>query len=215
MENLLLVILIAIFLFVAFRSYRKSMISKREHIINTFRFPATITEKVIEKYPHLNEKEAWQVIRGLREYFHISNIAGRKMVSMPSQAVDVAWHEFILFTKQYDHFCNQALGRFLHHTPSEAMKSPTVAQAGIKTAWKISCYREEVKPKSPHKLPLLFAIDAKLNIPDGFKYSLNCSKTKNNDYCAAHIGCGGGCGSGCNGGCAGDSSGCGGGCGGD
>ena len=54
-------------------------------------------------------------------------------------------------------------------------------------------------------------MDSKLNIPDGFKYSLNCSAPGSNDYCAGHIGCGSGCG----GGCAGDSSGCGGGCGGD
>jgi len=213
MESLLFVTFIAIFLFVAFRSYRGSVVSKREHLIDTFRFPDSITKKIIEKYPHLNEQEASQIIEGLREYFQVCNIAGRRMVSMPSQAVDVAWHEFILFTKQYERFCNRALGRFLHHTPAEAMKSPTTAQTGIKTAWKISCYRENIKPKSAHKLPLLFAIDAKLNIPDGFKYSLNCSEPGSNDYCASHIGCGSGCGggySGCSSGCGGE-----GGCGGD
>lgn len=211
MENLLLTIFIIVFALVAYYGYRKSVISKREHLIDTFRFPSTITEKIIEKYPHLNEQDASQVIGGLREYFHLCNIAGRRMVSMPSQAVDVAWHEFILFTRQYEHFCNKALGRFLHHTPAEAMRSPTIAQSGIKTAWKVSCFRENIQSKSAHKLPLLFAMDAKLNIPDGFKYSLNCKAPGGHDYCAGHIGCGSGCG----GGCAGDSSGCGGGCGGD
>lgn len=105
----------------------------------------------------------------------------------------------------------RALGRFLHHTPAEAMESPTAAQAGIKTAWKISCFREKIQPKSASKLPLLFAMDAALKIPDGFKYSLDCSKPGSHGYCAGHIGCGSGCG-----GCSGDSSGCsGGGCGGD
>lgn len=211
MEYLLYLIFITLFLFVVYRSYRKSVVAKRQNLIDTFTFPKTITEKIIEKYPHLSEKEANQVIDGLREYFHLCNIAGRKMVSMPSQAVDVAWHEFILFTRKYEHFCNRALGRFLHHTPAEAMRSPTTAQAGIKTAWKISCFREGIQPKSAHKLPLIFAIDAKLKIPDGFKYSLNCTTPGGNEYCAGHIGCGSGCG----GGCAGGSSGCGGGCGGD
>jgi hypothetical protein len=128
------------------------------------------------------------------------------MVSMPSQVVDVAWHEFILFTRKYEHFCSNAIGRFLHHTPAEAMESQTVAQAGIKKAWRISCLRENISPSSPTKLPLLFSIDAELSIPDGFEYSLNCKKNGSAGYCAGHIGCGG---------CGGDSGGCGGGCGGD
>ena len=204
MENLVLIIFIAIILFVVYRAYGKYIISKRTELIDTFKFPSTIAEKVIEKYPHLTEQQASQVIVGLREYFHLCNTAGKRMVSMPSQVVDIAWHEFILFTRKYEHFCGKAIGRFLHHTPAEAMKSPTMAQSGIKTAWKVSCYRENIKPKSAHKLPLLFAIDAKLEIPDGFKYSLNCSDPESNTYCAAHIGCSSGCG----GGCAGDSSGC-------
>ena len=154
MEKILLLIFLAIVLFVLYRAYRKSVISKREKLIDTFRFPSTITGKVIDKYPHLTERQAAQVIDGLREYFHLCNIAGNRMVSMPSQVVDLAWHEFILFTRKYDHFCNKAIGRFLHHTPAEAMKSPTVAQKGIKTAWKISCFRENILPKTAHTVPL-------------------------------------------------------------
>ncbi len=51
---------------------------------------------------------------------------------MPSQVVDDAWHEFILFTRAYQQYCNKALGRYLHHTPAEAMDSPTIAQEGNK-----------------------------------------------------------------------------------
>ncbi len=209
MENLITLAFIAICCFAIYRGYKGSLIKKRARLIDSFSFPNSISQKVIEKYPHLSESEARQVLNGLREYFHLCNIAGRKMVSMPSQVVDVAWHEFILFTREYNHFCKKSLGRFLHHVPAEAMSSPTVAQAGIKTAWSTSCYREGIQAKTPNKLPLLFAMDAKLNIPNGFKYSLNCSKQGNNNYCASHIGCGSSAG------CGGDSSGCSGGCGGD
>lgn len=215
MDNLIPVIVTAIVLSIMFKIYKNLRVVRREKLINTFIFPSTITKKLIEKYPHLNDQQVAQVIKGLREYFHLCNIAGNKMVSMPSQAVDLAWHEFILFTRKYDHFCKKAIGRFLHHTPAEAMKSPTVAQEGIKRAWKIACYREKIKPKSAHKLPILFAIDSMLDIPDGFKYSLNCKTPGNSDFCAGHIGCGSGCGSGCGGDSSSDSSGCGGGCGGD
>lgn len=37
----------------------------------------------------------------------------------PSKVVDYAWHEFILFTKLYENFCKEKLGKFIHHTPDE------------------------------------------------------------------------------------------------
>lgn len=190
---------------------------QREDFIDQYRFPPSIAPKVKQKYPHLTDDNLKKVIRGLREYFQICNLAGKRMVSMPSQVVDVAWHEFILFTREYHNFCNKALGKFLHHTPAEAMQNPTFAQEGIKRAWRFSCLRSHIDPKSPSRLPILFAIDSELEIPDGFKYSLNCKETGNDGYCASHIGCGGCGGGGCtgDGGDAGCGSGCGGGCGGD
>lgn len=198
---------------ITFLVWRRYSIKSRAERIKRFVFPVSVAKKIQDVYPHLTDVQTAKVIDGLREYFHVSLIANRRMVSMPSKVVDVAWHEFILFTKVYQRFCGQALGRFLHHIPSEAMRTPTQAQEGIKRAWRLSCKKEGINPTSPTRLPLLFAMDAMLNIPDGYRYSLNCQS--NSDYCASHIGCGGGCGSssasnGCGGSDAGD-----GGCGGD
>jgi hypothetical protein len=132
-----------------------------------------------------------KVIKGLHSYFHVSSQAGRRMVSMPSQVVDVAWHECILFTHDYQAFCRKALGRFLHHVPAEAMHSPTVAQQGIKHVWRLSCLLEGISPQSPDRLPLLFALDAELEFPDEFRYSLDCTKGghRGNSFCGSHVGC--------------------------
>lgn len=184
---------------------------RQRKFLDGYRFPASIREKVRVRYPHLTDQELYLVLKGLREYFHISRMSGGRMVSMPSQVVDVAWHEFILFTRQYQEFCRKGLGRFLHHVPAEAMSSPTAAQVGIKRAWRLSCLRESINPSSPERLPLLFAIDSRLKISDGFRYSRNCKSAGDGSYCVSHIGCGSG---GCGGGCASGSSDCGGGCGG-
>lgn len=209
MENILALLFIGLVILIAYRTYQKSLRKKRTNLIDSYRFPVSIRQKIFSEYPHLDEQDTDKVIAGLRDYFHLCNIAGHRMVSMPSQAVDVAWHEFILFTRHYEEFCSTALGRFLHHTPAEAMQSATMAQAGIKSAWRMACHREKIDPKSPDKLPLLFAIDADLKIGNGFHYSLNCNLPGNSGYCAGHIGCGGsgddsgsdGCGGG---GCGGD-----------
>ena len=209
-------------IFLCYLIYQQIRKNKRSRYISEFEFPKTISEKVKQTYPHLSDREIEQVIKGLREYFHVINLSRRKLVSMPSQVIDVAWHEFILFTKMYQEFCTKALGRFLHHTPAEAMKSPTDAQDGIKRAWRIACFREQINPHKPKKLPLIFALDARLNIEDGFFFELDCMATRasgkgessSGGYCGSHVGCSSGCaGSAGDGGCAGDSGG--GGCGGD
>ena len=38
----------------------------------------------------------------------------------PSIQVDLAWHEFILFTKVYEEFCMHHFGHFIHHHPGES-----------------------------------------------------------------------------------------------
>jgi hypothetical protein len=131
---------------------------------------------------------------------------------MPSQVVDVAWHEFILFTREYRAFCQRGLGRFLHHVPAEAMRAPTDAQEGIRRAWYFACRDERLAPRQAYRLPLLFALDAELGIADGFRYSLDClsgaaiAGTGGSSYCGSHIGCSGGCGGGSDG-CAGGADG--------
>lgn len=215
MQQIVYLLVIAALGYWLYRFYKRRRAAHRARRIDAFVFPGSIRQKLIDTYPHLTEQDTALVMSGLREYFHLCNSAPNRMVSMPSQVVDVAWHAFILFTRQYQIFCRQALGRFLHHTPAEAMSMPTAAQRGIKTAWRIACARERIDPRHPDRLPLLFALDEQLNIPDGFKYALDCRSSGSGAYCASHIGCGSGCASGCAGGasCGSScgSSGCGGG----
>ena len=197
--------------------------SRRAAFIDNFPYERLLDKRLATRHPELSEAQRQEVFAGLLDYFQLCRTAGKRMVAMPSQAVDDAWHEFILFTRQYNKFCQGAFGRFLHHTPAEAMSAPTQASEGIRRAWRLACAREKIDPQKPDRLPRLFALDAALLIAGGFIYHLDCMAAQKagmgDGYCASHIGCGG------SGGCSGDSgnsdssdggSGCGGGgCGGD
>jgi len=190
-----IIIVIGVFIWLGFYFYNQH--KKRIAFIVSFVFPVSIKKGVNTSYPHLNNEQIELVLDTLRTFFLISYKAKLKPVAMPSQVVDVAWHQFILFTKNYEVFCKKGIGRFLHHTPTEAMKSRTTAQEGIKRAWRLSCHLESINPKLPIRLPMLFAIDSELKIEDGFFYSKNCkdrsSPNYGNNYCASHIGCSSGC----------------------
>jgi hypothetical protein len=178
------------FIFFAFRANK----ARQLKYIEQYHFHNGIRRKLAQKHPQLTEPQLDMVFQGLRDYFRICRQAKRRMVSMPSQVVDDAWHEFILSTRLYEKFCSKAIGHFLHHTPAEAMPAPTLAKVGIKRAWRLACALEQINPKKPARLPLLFAIDALLNINNGFIYQLDCKNKGTGAYCASDIGCSSGCG---------------------
>jgi hypothetical protein len=184
--------------------------NRRSRLIGNYTFHPALKSKLKEKHTNLTEHQIGLVFKALRDYFQICAKADGRMVSMPSQVVDDAWHDFILFTKDYEVFCKKAFGKYLHHTPAEAMASPSDASEGIKRAWRLACIKEKIMPGKAENMPLLFAIDALLAIPNGFTYQLKCApESGSGGFCASDIGCSSGCAGGCGGG-----DGCGGGCGG-
>src|SRR5512135_945995 len=202
--------------------YRKWIANSRRQFLEQFRMPDAVLGRFRQKHPDLSSAQETLVREGLQQYFQICQRARGTFVSMPSQVVDDLWHDYIQFTRHYRNFCDKAFGRFMHHTPVEAMSSPHLATAGIRRTWFHACRIEGIDPKQPSRLPLLFALDAQLGVAQGFFYTLNCANTatsSSNTFCASSIGCGGS-----DSGCAGDTgggdsggdggSGCGGGCGG-
>ncbi|MBT9567009.1 MAG: hypothetical protein IV085_01790 [Thiobacillus sp.] len=196
--------------FVSWRVWRRQTLQRRIDRIRAHAFPQSVRMKFRDAQPDLDPTHEQRVFDGLRDYFVICAQARGRFVAMPSQVADDAWHAMILHTRHYQEFCNQAFGRFLHHTPAEAMTTQTMASDGIQRAWRLACGLERINPKQPDRLPRLFALDGALNIPNGFRYDTRCSPGSGT-YCASHIGCGSACGAG---GSTGGEGGCGSGCGG-
>jgi hypothetical protein len=209
-----LVVFGAILAVLAYGVARSVRRHRRRRFIDGFVFPEYLHVKLNEARPGLTPAQRTMVFDGLRQYFHACRLADGRFVSMPSKAVDDAWHAFILSTRAYREFCARAFGRFLHHTPAEAMRTPTLAGEGIRRAWRLCCVTEKIDSRAPAALPLLFTVDQALALPDGYRYDLRCTPASGT-YCASHVGCSGGCGGGCAGDASGDGGGDGGGCGGD
>lgn len=147
---------------------------QRERHIREAPFPQFLKRKLRETYPGLSGKDVDLVERGLRQFFMACHRSPRKFVAMPSKVVDVMWHEFILHTLAYQRWCDLALGRFLHHTPAEALGVRPDRNDGLRRAWFWACRDESINPRQPTRLPLLFALDAKLGVAGGFSYVPDC-----------------------------------------
>jgi uncharacterized membrane protein YgcG len=184
---------------------------RRERYIDNYQFPTLLLARFASDHPHLGPGQCGMVWGALREYFQLCRMARNRMVAMPSPIVDEAWHEFILFTHDYNQFCHNAFGRFLHHTP--AAGGSNLLRQPSNLAWKLSCQRTGQNPALPVYLPTLFEIDRQLGLPEAPNYELGelaapfRYKTSNHDGSNSGAGCGGSsCSSSSGGGC-GDSGG--------
>jgi hypothetical protein len=53
---------------------------------------------------------------------------------VPCELVDIGWHTFILYTRDYAEFCQRMASRFIHHVPHESdTPGDTIQQAAVRT----------------------------------------------------------------------------------
>ncbi len=93
--------------------------AERAKFIAGYVFPAGLRFKLDQAFPAFSTEQTSMVLEGLRAWFQLVAANPGTKLGMPSRAVDSAWHEFILLTKNYADFCDKAFGKFLHHVPHD------------------------------------------------------------------------------------------------
>jgi hypothetical protein len=181
-------VLAAIVLIIAGRLYGKWLTFRRAEYIRTYIWPSGLLERFEKHQAGMERKDSALVSRGLRQFFVAYLMSGKRYVSMPSQVADDLWHEFILYTRDYDAFCRRAFGGFLHHTPAVVLSEHRQSNEGLRRVWWYCCKYENLNPVKPTRLPLLFALDSKLNIPNGFVYQPDCEALRKNGSGTAYCG---------------------------
>ena len=176
----------------------------QRQFIESYAWSAAIRDRFARQHSELDDSQQQQVWETLRDYFAMCHAARGASVAMPSRIVDDAWHTFLLFTREYSEFCQRAFGRDLHHAPHEPLQTPGPLKSSSSSrhkemgnAWRLACKREGLDPATAPRLPRIFAIDAQLNIKDGFHHDLHSLRRRHN------VASGSGCSSG---GCSGSSS---------
>lgn len=179
-------------LVVVWRRWRQAA---RAETIRRHPLPAGLFDALRLEHPALTQKDCELVAQALRQFFLVHLRSGGRFVAMPSQVVDDLWHAFILDTRAYARFCERAFGQFLHHTPAVALGSQRRSNVGLRRCWWHACREENIAPRRPTRLPLLFAIDGKLGIAGGFRYVVDCrgvarDRGRHGDGSAAVVHCG-------------------------
>lgn len=164
----IITLILSIALLVVWLRWRQAV---RADYIRTYLFPQGLFAKLQARRPELSLKDCQLTARALRQFFLAYLKSGRQFVAMPSQVAGDLWQELTQYPRHYEAFCDQAFGRFMHHTPAVALGTDRQDNAGLRRTWRHTCIDENIDPRNPLRLPLLFALDAKLNIGNGFRYA--------------------------------------------
>jgi hypothetical protein len=170
---------------------RKRQIDERAAFIRSYVFAPSMLQSVKAHHPTLTDEDLQVVTEGLRVFFLVRLHTGNTLMGMPSKVVDDLWHEFILHTQDYQTFCQRAFGAFFHHIPAQATRSGANIQYGMRATFQQACVEEHISLVAPERLPLLFAIDEKLAIVNGNRYTTQQLALKQQDV-GAGVACGGG-----------------------
>lgn len=131
----------------------------RRHFITDYEYAPDFVKKLQDELG--DRATALRALEGLDAWFIACLYAEGRMIGMPSKVVDVAWHEFILRTREYTAFCQRAFGAYLHHAPDSTMR---VSADSLLPA--------TLEMVDRHDIPLaLFTADQDTGWDDGCLYS--------------------------------------------
>lgn len=74
-----------------------------------------LIERLVQKL-EMPKEQAEAAFLGLKQFLYIAGTMVGTF-SPQSQDVDEAWHNFMLFSKDYAKFCQTNFGHFIHHQP--------------------------------------------------------------------------------------------------
>jgi hypothetical protein len=87
----------------------------------TYEAPYLI-EKLVKNAIVDTPEEGEALFREVKRYLVLADLDQERAWNMYSLRVDEAWHQFILFTRQYIDFSQRFFGRYVSHNPSNAPK---------------------------------------------------------------------------------------------
>lgn len=181
--SIIVALTFAISSFVAFHVSNKETRKKRLEFIKNYKFPSIVSTKFRAEHQFLTSNQADLVATALKQLFMayaLTKDGGKKPkegFAMPSRIADELWHHFMLDSANYEKFCKHAFGKMFHHKPgmdTEGNKSiylmKSYPQDLQDTYGYIDSLKHYISLDTIKGVPTLFAIDAHLNINNGFYY---------------------------------------------
>ena len=141
--------------------------TRRRAYIENYSFSPLLRAKLRKELD--DDRQVTLALDGLRAWYLACLDAKGEQLGMPSRVVDIAWHEMILFTREYHAFCDRAFGRYLHHSPDAVAGEPMDAM--LARTLRVLDKHPAGAVTAAGGVPLLFAVDSQAGLADGYVWS--------------------------------------------
>ena len=141
--------------------------TRRRAYIENYSFSPLLRAKLRKELD--DDRQVGLALDGLRAWYLACLDAKGEQLGMPSRVVDIAWHEMILFTREYHAFCDRAFGRYLHHSPDAVAGEPMDAM--LARTLRVLDKHPAGAMTAAGGVPLLFAVDSEAGLADGYVWS--------------------------------------------
>ena len=96
-----------------------------------------LTSRLMKDHPEIEKNGAQSIVDGALGFLSLcANHPGHDFV--PSRLVDIGWHTFILYTRDYQDFCERIAGSFIHHEPNDGESKPEGINSGATVRFMIA-----------------------------------------------------------------------------
>lgn len=85
-----------------------------------YRHPALVAR--LERKLNLSHEQAKALFEDTKRFLALSTLVNVPLA--PSPVIDDGWHEFLMYTEDYQRFCRDCVGKFIHHRPTDPSGEP-------------------------------------------------------------------------------------------
>jgi len=104
------------------RNYEELTQDQKYFIDRLNRFEAPYLQEKLMSDGRFETQEGYhEAFDEFKKYVLLKKLNRKGSLAMTSPKVDEVWHQFILFTQQYNQFCEEMLGEYLHHIPKTSL----------------------------------------------------------------------------------------------
>lgn len=95
--------------------------------VDAFTIPELLVPRIVKVY-HRSPEDALNMVREAKRMLYLSIVSEQPVA--PSDIVDEAWHEMLMFTRFYKSFA-EFIGGFIHHDPTDPEMSANDSSVAV------------------------------------------------------------------------------------
>ncbi|MEY2493807.1 MAG: hypothetical protein QOJ45_299 [Verrucomicrobiota bacterium] len=86
-----------------------------------------VVERIVREH-HMAPAQAESIFRDTLRFLYLAGATDAKHIA-PTKNIDIGWHAFLMFTRDYAEFCMTNFGKFIHHAPRRSSDAPTTVNS--------------------------------------------------------------------------------------